>query len=36
MPAHIHVVTERPRFLESKYLVSQLARNWERDGIRVT
>jgi hypothetical protein len=33
---HIHVVTDKPRFRESKYLISQLARYWERDGSRVT
>ena len=33
---HIHVVTDRPRFLEARYLVSELARYWGRSGIRVT
>jgi hypothetical protein len=36
IPAHLHVVTDRPRFLEARYLVSELARYWERRGIRVS
>jgi hypothetical protein len=36
IPAHIHVVTDRPRFLEARYLVSELAGYWHRSGIRVS